>query len=147
MRWLPAIQLVMPAPDTRRADTRRADVQSLARPVVVMLPVPAAATVMDRLTMLRSMTVAPATATTRLWLQWMPWLWCSRCRQGDKWHLEWLRSVLKAAGGLETTAAAFPMGSATAPSPSLDRSRDFTFTEPLSPTVVVFVPSPRCYRA
>ena len=42
------------------------------------------------------------------------------CRQGNKWHLEWPRSVLKAAGVLETTAAAFPMGSATALSPSLD---------------------------
>ena len=62
----PAIQPVMPAPDVRRADTRRADVQSPARLVAVMLPVPAAATAMDRLTMVRSMTVAPtpATATT-----------------------------------------------------------------------------------
>src|ERR1700683_2480364 len=61
MQSLPAIQLVVPTSDTRRqADTRRAGTQSL---VVVILLVPAAATAMDRLTMLRSMTVA--TATTR----------------------------------------------------------------------------------
>jgi hypothetical protein len=42
-------------------------------------------------------------------------------------HLEWLRSVLKAAGGLETTAAAFPMGSATAASPSLHPIARFYF--------------------
>jgi hypothetical protein len=69
MRSRPAIPLVMLASDTqplatRRADTRRVDVQSLARPVVAMLPVLAAATVMDRLTTLRSTTIATATART-----------------------------------------------------------------------------------
>src|SRR5271169_5252893 len=71
----------------------------------------------------------------------MPWLWCSRCRRCDKWHLEWLRSVLITAGGLETTAAAFRTGSATAPPPSLHPIARFCFTEPLSSTVVVFAPS------